>query len=286
MADGLSHGMRLLLESILAATRFEGSLTSAAPLCAALRGRKTGAEVSRIRAAIESTEQLFAGIGCNASTGRTERELFDAVQADIHERGLETAWDSSGCPIVNTGPDSMQGHGVPSDRIRIAPGHILHVDLGVRQQGYCSDMQRCWYVPFPGATQAPPDALRAMQAVTGAISAGAAALRPGVRGCDVDRAAREYLVNAGYSEYLHALGHQVGRFAHDGGCILGPEWERYGETPRLPVEEGQVYTLELGVNVDGRGYLGIEEMVLVNKAGCEWLTTRQMELPPLSSPNG
>ncbi len=98
----------------------------------------------------------------------------------------------------------------------------------------------------------------------------------------IDDAARRYIVAAGYPEYMHALGHQVGRMAHDGGGILGPRWERYGRTPYHPVEKNQIYTIELGVTVEGRGCVGIEEMVLVTESGVEWLTDRQMDMPLLS----
>ena len=92
------------------------------------------------------------------------------------------------------------------------------------------------------------------------------------------------ITDAGYPEYQHATGHTVGRAAHDGGGVLGPKWERYGRTPFYPVEVGNVFTLELGIdNVDGRGYLGLEEMVLVTERGVEWLTMRQVELPTLDS---
>ena len=69
----------------------------------------------------------------------------------------------------------------------------------------------------------------------------------------------------------------------DGGAVLGPKWERYGETPAFPLEVGQVFTLELGVeNVDDRrGYLGLEEMVVVTDDGVEWLSDRQVVLPVL-----
>jgi Xaa-Pro aminopeptidase len=63
--------------------------------------------------------------------------------------------------------------------------------------------------------------------------------------------------------------------AHDGGGVLAPRWERYGRSPYLPVELDQVYTLELGVMVEGCGYLGLEEMVLVTVDGCTWLSERQ-----------
>ncbi|MCS6775778.1 MAG: Xaa-Pro peptidase family protein [Chloroherpetonaceae bacterium] len=280
-ADGLSYGLYLLLTSYLQGTRYADSLISAEEIVMALRGLKTPLEIARIQKAIAATEQLFAEIADFARPGRTEYEVYAHVQHRMHERGLGFAWDQTGDPIVNSGPDSMPGHGVPSRQIAIAPGHILHVDLGVTLDGYSSDIQRCWYVPHPGENTLPEDVQRAFEAVTGAISAGAAALRPGVAGWQVDAVARHALVQAGYPEYLHAFGHQVGRMAHDGGAILGPRWERYGRTPVIPVRASEVYTLELGVNVPGRGYLGIEEMVEVTENGCRWLTTRQMELPLL-----
>ena len=275
-ADGISHGMYLLLEDYLRGTRFEGNLVSAEDIVLALRGRKTSSEVERIQAAVSATEVLFDDIGRFARVGVSERDVYDHVHAKIVERNLGFAWDRVGDPIVNSGPESMIGHGIPSSNIKIAPGHIFHIDLGVTKDGYSSDIQRCWYVPRRDEESIPGEVMRALDAVNGAITAGAAALKPGVEGWEVDAAARASIQKAGYSEYMHALGHQVGRVAHDGGGILGPKWERYGRTPYLPVEQDQVYTIELGAMVEGRGYLGIEEMVRVTDSGCEWLTDRQL----------
>jgi Xaa-Pro aminopeptidase len=44
------------------------------------------------------------------------------------------------------------------------------------------------------------------------------------------------------------------------------------------VEAGNVFTLELGVAVLGRGYIGLEEDVLVTADGLEWLSTPQREI--------
>jgi len=277
-ADGLTHGMYRLLTSYLRDTPFEGTLVSAEEITSALRSQKTEEEIGRIRAAIDETERLFEEVGRMAAVGVSEREIFDTVQERIDERHLGYAWDRAGNPIVNTGPDSMIGHGIPSADIRIRPGHILHLDLGVIRNGYSSDMQRCWYVAAEGETEIPKDVTRALTAVVGAIEAGFERLRPGVPGWRVDAAAREAIQGAGYPEYRHATGHQVGRLGHDGGAILGPRWERYGNTPELPLTSNQVFTLELGVWVEGRGYLGLEEMVRITEAGAEWLTDRQLAL--------
>lgn len=275
-SDGLTHGMYRLLESYFAGTAFEGAMVSAEKITSRLRGRKTPTEINAMRKAIRATDVLFEEIGQFAKIGRNEKEIQEFVHAKIAERGLGFGWAKAGNPIVNSGPDSMVGHGVPSPDITLRPGHIFHIDLGVIEDGYSSDIQRCWYVT--AGEDIPEDVQRAMAAVNGAITAGAEVLRPGVQGWQVDAAARAYLVGQGYPEYKHAFGHQCGRLAHDGGAVLGPKWERYGSTPMTPIEEGEVYTLELGVMVEGRGYLGIEEMVRVTADGIEWLTDRQLAM--------
>src|SRR5262245_23328297 len=61
-ADGLTHGQWLLLGDLLRDTPFAGRLTSAAPLLSRLRGRKSPAEVERIRAAVAVTEEVVGRI--------------------------------------------------------------------------------------------------------------------------------------------------------------------------------------------------------------------------------
>ena len=187
------------------------------------------------------------------------------------------------CPIVNTGPDSLIGHGIPSS-LAIAAGHVLHIDFGISRDEYCSDLQRCWYVPRQAETEPPPEVRRAFDTVVKAISNAAAILKPGVACWEVDAAARKTVVDAGYPEYQHATGHQVGRAAHDGGGVLGPRWERYGRLPYRAVETGNVFTLELGIEkVHHSGYIGLEEMVLVTEEGCAFLSGPQTVLPLLPS---
>ena len=83
---------------------------------------------------------------------------------------------------------------------------------------------------------------------------------------------------AGFPEYMYSTGHQMGRQCHDGGCLLGPTWERYGEAPNWLLEAGQVYTVEPGLALDGYGYIGLEEDVLITEDGCEFLSEPQTKL--------
>jgi Xaa-Pro aminopeptidase len=195
---------------------------------------------------------------------------------EVAQRGLGYAWGEDHCPAVNAGPDKDVGHSSPSE-LRIERGQLLHVDFGVNRDDYCSDLQRVWYVA-DGEAEIPAEIETAWRALWLAVDAGVAALKPGAVGWQVDAAARSALVSSGFPEPMYALGHQLGRAAHDGGTLLGPRWDRYGTAPTGVVDEGNVFTLEFGTAVPGRGYIGLEENVLVNADGVEWLSTPQREL--------
>jgi Xaa-Pro aminopeptidase len=103
-------------------------------------------------------------------------------------------------------------------------------------------------------------------------------LKPGVRGLDIDRIARSHIVSRGYEEYPHALGHQVGRYAHDGGALLAPDWERYGNLPFVPLEKDQVFTIEPRIYIKDFGVATVEEIVVITADGAEYLSQPQQEL--------
>jgi len=276
-SDGLTVGMYMMLQSILKDTPFASRLVSAGPVLSALRSRKTAGEIARIQAAIDTTEDIVDLITAQIRVGVSEKDIGDFVHDQFKQRGLPAAWAWDGCPIVNSGPNSAVGHGVPSADIKVEPGHIVHIDLGVQQDGYCSDIQRLWYVRRPGETGMPPEIQRAFDTVRQAIREGAKALRPGVKGYEVDQVARDVIVDGGYPEYMHAFGHGLGRACHDGGPLLGPRWERYGNTPDMLIEVGNIYTLELGV-ITSAGYVGLEEDVLVTADGVVFLSKEQTEI--------
>jgi Xaa-Pro aminopeptidase len=275
-ADGLTHGHWLLLNDLLRDTPFATRLTSAAPLLSRLRGRKSPSEVARIRKAVATTEEIVALLTPQLLPGMSELQIATNVRSEFRRRGVEPAWSADCCPVVNTCPASDVGHASPRADLFVEPGHLIHIDLGVRQDGYCSDLQRMWYVRRPGEQTPPESVRRAFATVVRAIEAGAAVLRPGVQGIEVDAAARRVIVEA-YPEFKHGLGHGLGRAVHDGGTLLGPRWPCYGKTTEGIVEVGNVFTLELGVGTEA-GYIGLEEDVLVTEAGCEFLSSFQREL--------
>ncbi len=275
-ADGLSHGMWTTLLDILKGTPYT-RMISAEDIINALRGRKTAAEIARVKDAVSDTEAIFDEITAYLRPGLTEIEIAEFTHDRMQARGLTTAWDYDYCPVVDAGPESPVGHAAPTP-LQTQRGRLLHIDFGVTKNGYVSDLQRTWYLLAEGETRPPAEAQRGFDAVRAAILAGAGALRPGMKGWEVDRAARSTLINAGYPEYLHATGHHIGQTVHDGATVLGPPWERYGEAINGLVEPGNIFTLELGVHVPDLGFVGLEEDVLVTDSGIEWLSKPQTEL--------
>ncbi|MCA0454293.1 MAG: M24 family metallopeptidase [Chloroflexi bacterium] len=275
-ADGLSHGMFLTLQRYLAGKDY--MLISAEDVLNSLRGRKTPGEIARLRAAIKLTDDIIDRITGNIKVGASALDMAKFVLGEYEKEGVPPAWDEKYCPTVTVGGDSPVGHLSPSDKYVAKAGDLIHMDQGVILNEYISDIQRVWYLQPEGETEIPAEITKAFNAVRAAIMAAAEVLKPGVQGYVVDAAARKTLMDAGYPEYKHATGHHIGRTVHDGSTLLGPQWERYGKTPLGIVEAGNCYTLELGAPVPGRGYIGLEEDVLVTENGVEWLGKVQDEL--------
>jgi Xaa-Pro aminopeptidase len=276
-ADGLTLGNYRTLKGILKGTPYGECLISAERIITALRGRKTPSEVNRIRQAIAATERIFDEVELFVRPSMTQRQISTFVHERVASLGLDYAWEMKYNPIVTCGPHSLVGHVMPGD-VPLEKGHTLHLDLGLKINGYCSDLQRMWYVLEEDQDTAPADVEHAFRTVAGAIQAGEKILQPGIPGWKVDAAARQFIVDAGYPEYMHAFGHLLGRSAHDGATVLGPRWERYDGICDLPVEVGNVFTMELHVQVPNRGIMSLEEDVLVTKYGVEYLSTTQTEL--------
>lgn len=277
ICDGLLHGMFLYLWKILRDIGMEDAIVSAESLVSALRERKSPAELQCMREAIHHTEEIFEQVRGFIEPGKTEQEIAGFMQQDMMRRGLEPAWTAAACPAVFTGPDTAEAHHAPTCR-RVKGGHILSMDFGVRVDGYCSDMQRSFYILKPGETVPPRDVQRGFDTIRVAIEAARKKMKPGVTGRDVDAAARDVLAAAGYEAFPHGLGHQVGRYAHDGTALLGPEWEKYAQKPFKKLEANMVFTLEPRLTVPGKGIVTVEEMVVISEQGAEYLSHPQKEL--------
>jgi Xaa-Pro aminopeptidase len=276
-ADGLTHGMYLELMHILRGTPYARRLVSSEDVIAALRGRKTPSEIRNIRRAIAVTLDIYDRVTGFLAAGKTERDVADFILKHARAAGVDLAWEESHCPAVFTGPEHAGAHYGPTTR-RIAGGHVVNTDFGVKVNGYCSDLQRTWYVRKRAEKRAPAEVVRGFDVIRDSITRAAEGMRPGAVSWKIDALSRGYIVHNGYPEYPHALGHQVGRVAHDGGVGLLPRWERYGRLPYGRLEEGQVFTIEPRLPVEGYGVATVEEMVWLTADGARFLSKRQREL--------
>ncbi|MBX6342061.1 MAG: aminopeptidase P family protein, partial [Thermomicrobiaceae bacterium] len=115
MADGLTHGMYLLLQDILGDTPYWGRIESGEPIASRVRSRKSPEEQRRLRAAVTTTEQIWTELEDWLEPGKSEKEIADFMHGRLIARGLDSAWDWHYCPSVSAGPGSPVGHVGPTD---------------------------------------------------------------------------------------------------------------------------------------------------------------------------
>ncbi len=272
-SDGLTHGMFLKLSEYLNGTPFADKFISAEQLVSKLRSRKHPQEIKLLKKAAEIGCEVWNEVVPKVKLGMAEKEVAHLIEKSISKRGCTISFDT----LVNAGDKTVSGHGLPT-HAKLSAGDLLHVDFGVVYENYCSDIQRLVYFKRPKEKNPPPELLDAFETVNEIITRTAKLCQPGKRGHEIDAMARQILNDYGYPEYQHALGHQLGRSVHDGGVVLGPKWERYGNTPDIPLEEGNVFTLELELILPGIGCVGLEEDVAIINGSTKFLSKRQFKL--------
>lgn len=260
--DGLTYGLFHALVHALEPTGMVDRLVTAEPVAAAVRAIKSPEEQERMRRAAAITQRIFDDLTGMLKPGLTEVEVAEIVVERMQTYEVGPAWDATYCPTVATSR-TRSGHNPPG-ATRIEPGDALRVDLGVIHEGYASDMQRTWYFRRPGETGPPPDLTHAYETVRDGIRMAADLIKPGQRGYEIDEPVRQFVADRGYS-YTHALGHQLGRLAHDGGMLLGPRNARYGALSGGTIAEGMVFTLEPVF-----GPIGLEDDIVVTPDGCDF----------------
>ena len=168
ICDGLTHGMYLTLHDLLQQVGMADRIVSAEPIVSAMRERKTEAELKFIREAIAITEDIFREVTSFIRTGKTEREIASFMKSRVEARGIGYAWDPASCPAVFVGPETAEAHYGPTDR-PVVEGQVLNMDFGVQFRGYCSDLQRTFYVIREGETSIPADVQKGFDTIVRAI---------------------------------------------------------------------------------------------------------------------
>ncbi|WP_407270122.1 M24 family metallopeptidase [Radiobacillus sp. PE A8.2] len=274
LADGLTTGRYRWLQHTLQSV-FTGKYISSEPFLKLLRSIKSPAEVSKIKQAVDVTLDIYASVFDQLQAGMTEKQVGQLFIQEMQQNGVVNGVDRTlSMPIVMK---ENIAHRPPGNAV-INKGDMVIMDFSVEIDGYVSDIARTVYFLKDNETEAPKEIGDAFQAVHQAISLAADKLKPGALGHEVDAAARNYYVESGYPEITHATGHQIGRDVHDGGALLAPRWERYGQSPYEEIQEGMVFTIEPTLFLEGGIHFIVEENVLVTKDGIDYLTKRQDNL--------
>ncbi len=269
-ADGLSSGMHDYLRKALKA--HSKRFVSGEDLAIALRARLVPGEVELVKKSIRECEKIYDNIEEAIKPGKKDRYVHDFAHKLVSDRGLTTAWAVDHCPSVIVGSSPMAHVGYHNDTIQ--KGDFVKLDFGVNYEGYCSDIQRNYFV----GADVPSGVKRMFQTARDANDAALSVLKPGIAGYLVDQAGRRLIVKRGYPKYMHALGHVLGRSTHEIGPLLGPRWpDRYGKQGEKPVQKDMVFTIEPSVR-SKFGTCNLEQDVLVSSKGYEELSKPQNDL--------
>ena len=266
VSDGLRAAFVLGLQDVLPEASWGVASTALAPL----RRVKDAEEIALLRAAAEAADRVVEAVARGPLIGRSEAE----VAAEVRWRLVDEGHDGAEFAIVASGPNSASPHHEPGVRL-IQAGEPLLLDIGGRRAGYCSDTTRTFWLA--GHDGSAPDARfveihllteRAQAAARGAV-------RPGVTFGSIDAAARDIIVAGGYGEqFFHRLGHGIGLEVHEEPYVIGGSSE--------PVVDGNTFSLEPGIYLEGRYGVRIEDAVACVADGGEAFNRTPRELRVIS----
>jgi len=232
-----------------------------------LRAVKDAEEVEHIRAAMRLTEEGLAWALERLRPGITEREVALDLEMWYRTHGADhVAFEL----IVAFGEHTAMPHyrPTPGDRA-LHEGDAVLFDVGVRVQGYCSDLTRTFSFGEP-----PAGFREVYDLVREANERALRGIAAGMSGVDADRLAREVIANGGFAEaFGHGLGHGVGIQVH--------EAPRLSHTSEDTLRAGMVVTVEPGIYLPGRFGVRIEDLAVVRTDGLELLSSFPKDSPCL-----
>ncbi len=194
--------------------------------------------------------------------GYTETQLGDELLKIYLELGAD---GFSFDPICCYGANAADPHH-ENDMTCGKTGDSVIIDIGCKKDGYCSDMTRTVFLGTVSEEQK-----KVYEIVKEANLRAIAAVRPGVRFCDVDAAARDYISEQGYGiKFVHRTGHSIGQDVHEFGDV--------SSINTAVLKPGMIFSIEPGIYLSGDFGVRIEDLVLVTEDGCKILNSFSKEL--------
>lgn len=229
---------------------------------ARLRSILTPAELERVRLACRIAGAAFDAAAKEVRAGVAEIEAAAKARLPLQSPQASRA---DGYLFCMSGIRSATAYGsfARSTDKRIAAGELVLTHCNSNADGFWTDVTRTFCVGDPIDRQR-----KMYEAVHAARAAALAAIRPGVRARDVDKAARDALSSRGFGEqFKHATGHGVGFAAIDHNAIprLHPKSDDV-------LDIGMVFNIEPAIYVEGKDGMRHCDMVAVTPGGHELLT--------------
>ncbi len=249
--------MRVLEQELLQQYAPGIQMVHAEPAIYSLRTVKDETEIAAMEKAVSVAESAITALIPRIKIGMSEKQVAAMLTQELLTGGAEAIAFG---PIVASGPNSASPHAWPTDR-PLQNGDLLVIDWGVYVDNYPSDITRTFAVG-----EIDDEFKHIYELVKQANSLGKETARPGATGQDVDRAARKVIVDAGYGEqFFHRTGHGLGLEVHEAPNMVEGNLES--------LRPGNVFTVEPGIYLTGRGGVRIEDDVLITPDGCRSLTS-------------
>ncbi len=219
-------------------------------------------EIRRMKAASELNDKAMEEIRGFLKPGVTELEVAAELNAIYKRQGTQGA---SFGPLVSFGANAAIGHHKPDGTV-LKAGDCVLIDTGCKKDHYCSDMTRTFFCQSVTEKQR-----EVYETVKRANLAAQAVMKPGMRFCDIDKAARDIITETGYGpNFTHRLGHCIGIEVHDAGDVSAVNQD--------VVEEGMIFSCEPGIYLPGEFGVRIEDLMLMTKDGAVSLNRVPKEL--------
>ena len=221
-----------------------------------LRARKTPEELEMLRIASDAVIDSMAAVIKNHGPGTTKAELAEALRREEVSRGLNFDY----C-LVAAGSSLNRA---PSDQ-RWEKGDVLSLDSGGNYHGYIGDVARMGVAGEPDAELV--DLLAEVEAIE---QASMKPIRAGALGKEIYAAANAVLHKSKLHNHIDFLAHGMGLVSHEAPRLTstGPvPYDAYDAD--RPLETGMVVSVETTLQHPKRGFIKLEDTVVVTPSGFE-----------------
>ena len=287
IADGLSYTQRKEIENLLG--KDSKKLISSSELVYNWLSIKLPEEVAILTKAAKLTAEFQIEAYKTVIPGKsTDADIAKFLKRKMLEYGVKDGWSPDQNPNVNSGPD--RGHSHATNKI-IMPGDVIQIDFGIKvYDRWVSDIQRFAYVLKNDEVKAPENIQFYWESGKAGNRAALSAMKPGVKGVDVDKAQRILMKNANSEFVMWSTGHPVGYVAHDVGPNLGGSQSTHVRpASEKKLKEGMTFAFDgfhaWKLSDTTLKTISVEEMAVVTKEGARYLIDPQENLILIPSKN-